>query len=457
MATKATATKATKAWSGGFDGKAYTINEMRAKLAKLPAIVWARRVVLHNTGVPDMKRTAEIGASKYVKNAGNYYRYAQYDKTGKRTKGPWSGGPHYFVAYAEPEPLLFEGTPVTTPGVHSPSWNGFAIGIEMCADFAKDDPNSGPGLAVKDTACKLIAALLNKLGLPANDDTLKLHKEDPGTDHDCPGKRIDKSDVVSRVRAYLADQAPAGEHDPTSIAEAAKAPEAKSGPKAKIAFSNTEGLNLRAASGMSGPVLAVLDENTKLEINADANTGVTTWLYVNVPSIGKQGWVSSRFVDVDGRPFDQPKDNPARAVEFFIANGLEPHQAFGLVGNFQQESYADLKTDAIGDRGTAHGIAQWHSGGRFEELLAFARERERSWTDLDLQTAFVLHELATSERAADADLRAARTTEEAVKAAIGYERPRGWSRQHPERGDGYAQRLAYARALEAKWHQTHSQ
>jgi hypothetical protein len=452
MATKAAT--AAKGWSGGFDGKPYTITEMRAKLAKLPPIVWARRVVLHNTGMPDMKRTAEIGASKYVKNVANYFKNPQYDKKGKRLKGPWSGGPHFFVAQAEPEPLLFEGTPVTVPGVHSPSWNGFAVGIEMCADFDKDDANLGAGLAVKDTACKLIAALLNKLGLPANDDTIKLHKEDPGTDHACPGRSVDKNDIVSRVRDYLADQAPAGEHDPYLMAAATKVERAK--PDLIIGASMVDELNLRAASGMAGAVLAVLAKDTPVEIEAEADNAVTKWLYVNVPSLRKKGWVSSRFITVGGQSVAQPKDNPTRAVVFFVANGLEPHQAFGLVGNFQRESYADLKTDAVGDGGTAHGIAQWHSGGRYEQLVAFAKERDAPWTDLETQCAFVLHELATSEKKAGDAVKAAKTTEEAVKGAIGYERPRGWSRQHPERGDGYVQRLNYALALEAKWQERHS-
>ena len=58
-----------RGWAGGFDGKGYEINALKARLEKLPSPGWARRIVIHNTATPDMKRTAQIGPSRYVKNA----------------------------------------------------------------------------------------------------------------------------------------------------------------------------------------------------------------------------------------------------------------------------------------------------------------------------------------------------------------------------------------------------
>lgn len=63
------------------------------------------------------------------------------------------------------------------------------------------------------------------------------------------------------------------------------------------------------------------------------------------------------------------------------------------------------------------------------------------------QYAFVQDELQGSEGSAGRALANATTVEDATKAAIGYERPRGWSSAHPENGDNYAGRLANAQRL----------
>ena len=276
-------------WAGGFDGKGYEINALKARLEKLPSPGWVRLIVIHNTATPDMKRTAQIGPSRYVKNVASYYR----DKLG------WSSGPHYFVADSQPDALVFEGTPITSRGTHSPCWNGNSIGIEMCANFVRgvDDDDTGGGLRIKDTTCQLAAALLYKLGLPANNDTVKLHKEDRCTTHDCPGKDIEKPDMLVRIRQYLADMAPAGEHDTKE-----KDPLTP----AKRGVVNADGLILRAGSGLANSVVAVLSKGTGVEILNSAQNAVTTWLYVKVPSRKKKGWLSGRYVEVDGKPVPQP-------------------------------------------------------------------------------------------------------------------------------------------------------
>ena len=41
--------------------------------------------------------------------------------------------------------------------------------------------------------------------------TLKLHKEDPATTHDCPGRNVNKTDIITRVQAQMAGDHPLGQ------------------------------------------------------------------------------------------------------------------------------------------------------------------------------------------------------------------------------------------------------
>jgi hypothetical protein len=380
-----------------------------------------------------MKRTAQVGPSRQVKILASFYR----DKQG------WSGGPHYFVADSEPNALVFEGTPITSRGVHSPNWNGMSIGIEMCANFVPgvDNDDTGGGLRIKDTTCKLAAALLYKLGLPANNDTVKLHKEGLGGHDDCPGRNIEKPDLLVRIRQHLADMAPAGEHDPGQIPTVTKE---RSPPKAaKRGVVNTDGLNLRAGSGMASPVVARLSKGTEVEILNSAENAVTIWLRAKVPSIKKEGWLSSRYLDIDGKPVPQPPGRPEQMVEIIVREGRSPREAFALTGNAQVESYSDLRVEALGDQGTAFGIFQWR-GPRLAALKNFAMDRGTSWLDFETEVLFGLHELATTEKRANEKLRKAQSLEEAVDAVIGFLRP---SKPHRNR------RLVYARNLEKWWNE----
>lgn len=112
----------------------------------------------------------------------------------------------------------------------------------------------------------------------------------------------------------------------------------------------------------------------------------------------------------------------ALAMDFFMQRGWEPHQAAGIVGNLVQESGAGLESTAVGDDGTAHGIAQWR-GERFQQLKDFAKERGTPWQNFQTQLEFVQHELETSESGAAERLRAAGDVAEATDAFLTFERP----------------------------------
>lgn len=53
----------------------------------------------------------------------------------------WSGGPHLFVA----DDLVWAFTPLTVPGVHSPSWNNVSWGVELVGDYSTEQIVLGSG------------------------------------------------------------------------------------------------------------------------------------------------------------------------------------------------------------------------------------------------------------------------------------------------------------------------
>ncbi len=85
-------------------------------------------------------------------------------------------------------------TPLTVSGVHSPSWNKTALGIEMLGDFGSEAFASGRGRKVRKNAVAAMATLCAILGLDPNG--IRLHREDPATTHACPGKNVRKLEVI---------------------------------------------------------------------------------------------------------------------------------------------------------------------------------------------------------------------------------------------------------------------
>ncbi len=135
--------------------------------------------------------------------------------------------------------------------------------------------------------------------------------------------------------------------------------------------------------------------------------------------------------------------------------------AAGLAGGFGHETAGTYSAAIPGDNGTSLGYAQWHDTspgvGRKSNLAAYARKYGKSPTDPDVQRQYPLVEMGlagdpsdpgySTERKAGQALIAAKTPQEATAAALMYERPKGWSPDHPEKAAGYASRLAYANAL----------
>ncbi len=204
-----------------FVGKAMTRAEIAMQIASLTWTpkVWCpeapqmpRGIVLHNTAAPTLAQWAEAGPNHdaRIRNLRSWYEKTQ----------RWKGGPHWFVS----RDWINEFDGPLEHGTHSPSFNKSHFGIEMVGDFEKEAFDTGDGAKVRDNAVFLMAVLCRKFGWdPAK--VIILHKEDPATTHDCPGKNVHKADVIARVVAQMADfaGAPAAHAEPLQQAPAAPA------------------------------------------------------------------------------------------------------------------------------------------------------------------------------------------------------------------------------------------
>ena len=153
-------------------------------------------VVLHNTAVPSLGSRPSGLSEANVADLRHYYADVQ----------GWRGGPHLFVDQSG----VWVFNPLDRKGVHSPSWNARSWGVEMLGDFAREPFDAGDGLRVHMNAVGALAALFRRLEVATvTDANFKVHKEDPKTTHDCPGKGVDKARVRAEVQALLSS-APTG-------------------------------------------------------------------------------------------------------------------------------------------------------------------------------------------------------------------------------------------------------
>ncbi len=154
-------------------------------------------VALHNTGAPSLAQRPNGFTQQHMANFVTFYRDTR----------KWSAGPHLFVD----DKQIWVFTPLTVSGVHSPSWNKIALGVEMLGNYETDAFEKGRGKLVRDNTVAAIATLSAVLGL--DPDAMRLHKEDPATTHACPGKNVDKAKMIQAVKDLMAKRH-AGDHAP---------------------------------------------------------------------------------------------------------------------------------------------------------------------------------------------------------------------------------------------------
>ena len=153
-------------------------------------------IVLHNTGIPSLARWRTHTMEQHMLALQHFYRDQQ----------KWSAGPHLFID----DKQIGVFTPLDHHGVHSPSWNHRAWGVEMAGDYENEafDPH------VRANTISAIAALCRLGHIKPGSLTICLHKEDPRTTHDCPGKHVDKADILMAVAGEVERQlVGGGEHE----------------------------------------------------------------------------------------------------------------------------------------------------------------------------------------------------------------------------------------------------
>lgn len=168
----------------GIIGKAFTPAQFTQYCQTFKLQAWHPRFcVVHNTQIPNFAAWHKVPGADRMRALERYYR----DEKG------WSGGPHLFVA----DDLIWAFTPLSVPGVHSPSWNTLAWGVEMVGDY----DNETLSLSVLSNTISALTDL-HRLG-KLDPQNIRLHKEDPKTDHNCPGKNVHKDVIINSVSVHL--------------------------------------------------------------------------------------------------------------------------------------------------------------------------------------------------------------------------------------------------------------
>jgi hypothetical protein len=158
-------------------------------------------VVLHNTADPSLAQRPNGLTKQHILGLEHYYR----DVIDENKKQKWSAGPHLFID----DHQIWVFTPLTVSGIHSPSWNKVALGVEMLGNYQREAFDTGRGAKVRDNAVAALATLHAVLGLDPT--TLRLHMEDPKGTHHCPGDNVHKGEIIDAVQALL-EERHAGEH-----------------------------------------------------------------------------------------------------------------------------------------------------------------------------------------------------------------------------------------------------
>lgn len=254
-------------------GKQFRVpGELKKYINGLPKTIFASGMVVHNTAAPTLAQWTDQNEAQRIKNLERYFR----DQRG------WPSGPHAFVD----DNGVWVFTPFDKKGTHSPSWNGTKLGIEMIGDFDRESVTEGRGLGVYKNTVALFAMLHEKYGW--NPETIKFHKEDPRTTHDCPGKHMNKAKFISDVEEYMGHAGDLNEPPLKPVIEVPK-------PKVGVTITPNDTLNLREISSASSKVLSVLPNGSQVEVLGRAMNVETAWLRVKYKE--KIGWVAARYVE----------------------------------------------------------------------------------------------------------------------------------------------------------------
>lgn len=279
-------------------------------------------MTLHNTAEPNLEQWWHSGTppAQRMENLQSYY---------ENDMG-WSAGPHAFVDGES----IWVMTDFNVQGVHSPSWNGTRLGIEMVGDYDVESDETGMGAKVMQLTVALFGECHAFYGWEPSNNSIKLHKEDPATDHDCPGANVVKSEFISDVTEYMGD----GGDDPPIT----QPPEL---PKAGVVHSVPMGdvLNIRASPSSSAAIIGEAINGDRVTIVGEQYNGSTRWLRLQWGAeagtdVAVYGWASDTYIEIEGETppgYDWHEDITATV--------------FGMSGDEQEGSYGGwIDEDTVG-------------------------------------------------------------------------------------------------------------
>lgn len=235
--------------------------------------------VVHNTASPTLYQWwHSVPPAQRMENLKDYY----YNDMG------WSAGPHCFIDGKS----WWIFTDFNVKGVHSPSWNGTMLGFEHVGDYDTETDESGMGAEVMKMGHALSGEVCEYFGW--NPENLKFHKEDPATDHDCPGSNMVKSEYIADVQQYMGS----GGDDQQRPGEARR------GVVYGLATGDT--LNIRASSSSSSIIIGQAENGDELVVVGEAWNGSTKWLRIQFGhsagvGVAIFGWASAQYIRVNDR------------------------------------------------------------------------------------------------------------------------------------------------------------
>jgi len=267
-----------------FVGKCFkTAPEFLAYLDGIKFGAWRPRyVTMHHTGAPSLKtwrgygnRPVPITDEKWMRNLAGYYG----NELG------WSAGPHFFFT---PDNFCVLSLP-DRRGVHAVSFNANSWGLECVGDF-DTEPFDGAVKAkyIEGLACLHLATGLSLDPYVFKTSGLHFHRDDPKTSKTCPGKKVDKADVIRLVKAKMAEMTGGAHEDDVPPPHVAKTN--RTG-VVNVAANDT--LNVRDEPSGKSPVVKVLLRGDKVTVTGEAKNGDTLWYEVEGGD-----YVAARFVTI---------------------------------------------------------------------------------------------------------------------------------------------------------------
>lgn len=175
----------TRTWQG-IVGKSLSPAELSGYMKSLVYTDFdPQLVVIHNTQIPTLAEWKKGGCVlEDLLAQQRWFRDTQ----------KWSAGPHLYIDDAQ----IWVFTPLTVAGVHSPSWNGSAWGIEVVGNFDIETL----GDEQKHLLLWALAVMHRDRGW--TEPQFKFHKDDPRTTHKgCPGKNIDRIEIETKLQFLL--------------------------------------------------------------------------------------------------------------------------------------------------------------------------------------------------------------------------------------------------------------